>query len=164
MTEIRFARLVEVPNAEVMGLLNDPNITRHLPLAGDRFDEVTTRQWMEGKDAQWQQNGYGPWAVHVGNDFAGWCGFQREGTDADFAMILRPQFWGNGRRIYLKALAQGFQDFGFESIVVTLPPTRKVERVLHRLGFRHDGETEQWGHRFLRFRLTKLDWLRFAGD
>ena len=164
MTGIRFSRLVDVPTAEVMTFLNDPGIARHMPLAGDQFDETTTRQWMEGKDGQWQTNGYGPWAVHVGDEFAGWCGFQLEGTDADFALVLRPKFWGTGERIYLQALAKGFQDFHYESIVVTLPPTRKVRRVLQRLGFQNDGETEFFGHRFLRYRLTKLDWLQFANS
>lgn len=159
---IRLSRLAEVSTEDVLDLLNDPGIARHMPLAGDRFDEAAARQWADGKDAQWQQNGYGPWAVIVGDEFAGWSGFQKEGQDADFAMVLKPRFWGLGREIYVRAVGQGFDALGFESIVVTLPPTRKVARVLGRLGFHRDGETEHWGRRFLRFRLLKHDWERFA--
>jgi RimJ/RimL family protein N-acetyltransferase len=164
MMKVRFSRLVEVATEQVMNLLNDPGIARHMPLAGDRFDEAATRQWVESKDSQWERNGYGPWAIYVADEFAGWCGFQQENAEPDFAMVLRPKFWGAGQRIYLKALATGFQDFGYESIVVTLPPTRKVRRVLQHLGFRNDGETEHWGEGFLRFRLSRADWLRFANS
>jgi RimJ/RimL family protein N-acetyltransferase len=156
--------LVEVATEAVMGLLNDPDIARHMPLAGDRFDEEATRRWVEGKDGQWDRNGYGPWAVHVDGEFAGWCGFQQEHDDADFALVLKRKYWGIGKRIYLKAVAKGFEELGYESIVVTLPPTRKASRVLQRLGFRQDGETEEWGKRFFRFRLSRHDWLRFASS
>ena len=147
-----------------MALLNDPDIARHMPLAGDRFDDAATRKWVEGKHKQWEQNGYGPWAVHANEEFAGWCGFQREEGDADFAMVLRRRFWGLGRRIYLKAVRRGFDEFGYESIVVSLPPSRKSSRVLEKFGFRPDGETAQWGKRFLRFRLRKDDWMRFMSS
>jgi len=159
---IRLARLIDVAPAEVMALLNDPDIGRHMPLAGDQFDEQATRKWVEGKDGQWEKNGYGPWAVHANEEFAGWCGFQKEAGAADFAMVLRRRFWGLGRRIYLDAVGKGFDEFGYESIVVTLPPSRKSSRVLERLGFRADGETEHWGERFLRFRLSRDDWMRFT--
>ena len=159
-TRIRFSRLVDVGVQEVMELLNDPNIARHMPLAG-RFDEAATKQWIEGKDGQWERNGYGPWAVYANETFAGWCGFQKEGLDADFALVLKPRFWGLGRRIYVKALRKGFADFGYDSIVVTLPPTRRVSRVLQRLGFFPHGEVEHSGERFFRFRLSRQDWSRF---
>jgi ribosomal-protein-alanine N-acetyltransferase len=138
---IRLSRLTEITPAEAMALLNDPDIARHMPLAGDYFDEEATRKWLEAKDKQWQANGYGPWAVHANEEFAGWCGFQKDEGEADFALVLKKRFWGLGRRIYLKAVGKGFDELGYESIVVTLPPSRRSSRVLERLGFRLDGET-----------------------
>ena len=145
-----------------MALLNDPDIARHMPLAGDQFDEEATRKWVKGKDNQWEQNGYGPWAVHANEQFAGWCGFQKEEGEADFALVLRKRFWGLGRLIYLSAVGRGFDELGYESIVVTLPPSRRSSRVIERLGFHPDGEVEYWGERFLRFRLSRDAWLRFV--
>lgn len=157
---IRLCRLTEAEPAEVMALLNDPDIARHMPLAGV-FDEEATRSWVKGKDDQWEQNGYGPWAVYANEKFAGWCGFQQEDGEADFAMVLRKEFWGRGEHVYLKAVDRGFEEWGFDSIVVLLPPSRKASRVLTLLGFRRDGETDQHGHRFLRFKLTRNAWNRW---
>jgi [ribosomal protein S5]-alanine N-acetyltransferase len=153
--EIEFRPLSNAPRPELLGLLNDPRVTRHMPLATELFTPATLEQWVEGKDAQWSANGYGPWAVHVDGTFAGWGGFQKEGDDPDFALVLRPEFWGYGRAIYEAGMSKGFEDFGFESVIVRLPPSRRSYRVLSRLGFSPDGEAVQWGRRFMQFRLFK---------
>lgn len=58
-------------------LLNEPRLRRHMPLAGDvSRDEAAA--WVHAKDAQWEVNGYGPWAVLLDGTFAGWAGFQAE--------------------------------------------------------------------------------------
>ena len=81
---IEFVRLTEVPLAPVVELLNEPRNARHMPLAGT-FTEEAAAEWVSAKDSQWASNGYGPWAVLVDGQFAGWGGFQREENGADFA-------------------------------------------------------------------------------
>ena len=86
---LEFKRLSEVPIVDLTALLNDPKVARHMPLAG-LFTEATTKDWVKAKEAQWDENGYGPWALYVGGAFAGWGGFQKEDGDADFALLERP--------------------------------------------------------------------------
>lgn len=155
---VRLSRLPDVPIGTIRALLNDLAIARHLPLEGAVFDHEATRKWVEEKDAQWERVGYGPWAIHLDGQFAGWGGFQKEGDDADFALVLKAEFWGSGLAVYRTAMHKGFLDFGFDSVVVTLPPSRRTFRLLARLGYQPDGEAEHAGKRFLRFRLSRRTW------
>ena len=91
--QIEFVRLTEVPLAPVVELINEPRNARHMPLAGT-FTEQAAAEWVRAKDGQWESNGYGPWAVLVDGEFAGWGGFQREENGADFALVLSPAHWG----------------------------------------------------------------------
>ena len=101
MTEplITFVRLPEVSIREVLDVLNEPRNGRHLPLAGERFTETTAAKWVAAKDGQWEMHGYGPWAVRVDGEFAGWGGFQHEENGADFALVLKPTHWGHGAAV-----------------------------------------------------------------
>ncbi len=68
-------------------------------------------------------------------------------------MVLHPDYWGLGEAIYRKVIAEGFEQMRFESVIVLLPPSRRRDRVLMRLGFVFEGEVDIYGERFLRYRL-----------
>jgi len=102
---IDLVRLTEVPLDAVVALLNEPRNTRHMPLSTP-FTPDTAREWVQAKDGQWVSNGYGPWAVLVEGDLAGWGGFQREPNGADFALVLFPRYWGHGAAITRNVLAR----------------------------------------------------------
>ena len=113
MTDARIGlvRLTEVPLDAVVALLNEPRNTRHMPLSNP-FTPETAREWVQVKDAQWDEHGYGPWAVLVDGDVAGWGGFQREPNGADFALVLFPRHWGRGAAITRDVLGRGFAELG----------------------------------------------------
>ncbi|MFE7846533.1 GNAT family N-acetyltransferase [Microbacterium sp. NPDC057407] len=159
--EIRFRRLTEVATSAVRELLNEPRNARHMPLAG-RFDDAQTAEWVRAKDAQWEENGYGPWAVFLDGEFAGWGGFQREDAGPDFGLVLFPAFWGAGADIARAAFAAGFDELGFDEISVALPYSRTPGDVMARWGFDpvEDGEFD--GVRFRRYRLARDAWARSA--
>jgi hypothetical protein len=48
---------------------------------------------------------------------------------------------------------EAFSTFGFDSVVILLPPTRGGAHGIMQLGFRHDGVIDISGKRFLRYRL-----------
>jgi RimJ/RimL family protein N-acetyltransferase len=150
-----FRRLSSIPAATWLKLLNHPDVHRHMPLAGTGWTEQQAADWARAKDAQWQENGYGPWAIVVDGAFAGWGGFQKEDADVDFALVLRPAFWGIGRTLHETMLARGFDELGFDSITIMLPPSRVRLKSLPRLGYQPEGELEYAGHRFLKFRLSR---------
>lgn len=152
-TAISFHRFDEIAAADLVGLLNDPDVRRHMPLAGDVWDEPGARAWGAGKDGQWQANGYGPWAIRIGGAFAGWGGFQKEGEEADLGLVLLPAYWGAGARIFRELVQRGTA-MKLGAITILLPPSRARTSGLVRLGFVPKGELEYAGHRFLKFRLS----------
>lgn len=150
-----FHRLSDIPAADWLALLNNTDVHRHMPLGGQSWTADDAMAWAAGKDAQWELNGYGPWAIRVDGAFAGWGGFQKEDQDADFALVLLPSFWGHGRKLHETMLARGFSELALESITILLPPSRKWLRPVERLGYRPEGEIAYEGHRFLKFRLMR---------
>ena len=154
---IAFVRLSEVPLAAVIELLNEPRNTRHMPLAGT-FDQASAAEWVAAKDGQWGTNGYGPWAVLLDGEFAGWAGFQREDNGADFALVLSPPYWGHGAEITTAALDRGFAELGLDEVIIALPFTRRPDRVVARFGFVPDGEVTYDGAAFRQYRLTRTVW------
>lgn len=156
-TRIEFVRLTEVPLSAVMTLLNEPRNARHMPLAG-KSSEASAAEWVQEKDRQWELHGYGPWAILVDGEFAGWGGFQKEENGADFALVLRPEQWGRGAEITCAALQRGFDQLGLDDVSIALPLTRSPTRAVARFGFVPEGEVTYGGSSFRQYRLTRDAW------
>ena len=124
-----------------------------MPLGSANFDLSKAKEWVQQKDAQWQQYGYGLWAFLINQKFAGWGGLQYEKGDADLALVLHPDFWGSGKVIYHEIVKRAFTSLRLESITILLPSSRTRIKGIFRLGFQPDGEVNIEGARFQRFRL-----------
>jgi RimJ/RimL family protein N-acetyltransferase len=155
---IEFVRLSEVPLAAVVALLNEPRNARHMPLVSGKLTDESAAEWVRTKDGQWERNGYGPWAVLVNGHFAGWGGFQREENGADYALVLAPEYWGQGAAITRAALERGFGELGLDEVIIALPYTRSPDRVVARFGFTPDGEVTYGEAVFRQYRLTRRAW------
>lgn len=154
----------DVPIAQWMTLLNHPDVVCHMPLADASWNEETVAAWIRGKDSQWIENGYGPLAIRIDHDFAGWGGFQREDGQADFALVLFPRHWGRGGQIFHHFMRRR-KGLGIETVSILLPPSRLRTRGLRRLGLDYVGDVEHAGQRFLKFQTTgqSLKIVRSAG-
>lgn len=152
MTAITFHPLSEIPAPELVILLTDPDVRRHMPLAGDDWSAESATDWARAKDAQWQENGYGPWAIRIDSAFAGWGGFQREGDEADLGLVLLPSQWGHGATIFRELVRRGAQ-LQVRNVTIMLPRSRVRLKGLVRLGFEPAGELDYAGQHFLKFRL-----------
>lgn len=159
---IALVRLSEVPLDAVHALLNDVRSHRHLPLATATFSVEEAAAWVRDKDAQWDDAGYGPWAVTAHGRLVGWGGFQREESGADLALVLHRADWGLGRKLYELMLDRGFTELGLDTVTVALPLTRNATRALVRFGFRPDGEVTHGGTLFRQYRLSRADWQAWA--
>jgi hypothetical protein len=147
-------RFAEIDPATWLTLLNDPDVHRHMPLSGDTaWTEAMAADWAAGKDGQWSANGYGPWALKLDGAFAGWGGFQKEGAEADFGLVLLPDYWGRGATIFRELLVRR-RDLPLDPVTILLPPSRVRMKGLARLGFVPAGEVSYDGHRFLKFQLA----------
>lgn len=124
-----------------------------MPLAGDNWDAEGAADWAKAKDAQWQENGYGPWAIRIDGAFAGWGGFQQEGEEADLGLVLIPGQWGHGATIFRELVRRG-TEMQVLNVTIMLPPSRVRLKGLTRLGFEPADELEYAGQHFLKFRLV----------
>jgi hypothetical protein len=153
-SDIVFRRLPEVAPGDLIALMNDPRVRRHLPLARGAFGPRECARFVAAKERLWAEHGYGPWAFVIGGEFAGWGGLQQEGDDVDLGLVLRPKYWGAGRALYERFVADAFDRLRAPSVVILLPPSRTRVSGVVQLGFRPDGEVEIAGERFVRYRLV----------
>jgi ribosomal-protein-alanine N-acetyltransferase len=151
--QLEFRRMSEIDCADFIALNTHPLVRRQMPLSDDNFGEAECREWVAGKEKQWEEYGYGPWAFLIDGKFAGWGGLQEENGDADLGLVLHPRYWGMGKTIYDEIIRRAFGEMGFESVTILLPPSRTRVKGILRLGFQLDGEVELEGERFIRYRL-----------
>jgi RimJ/RimL family protein N-acetyltransferase len=150
---IELVRMSQIANAEYVALNNHPLVRRLMPLSDGNFDEQQCQAWVAGKEKQWEEFGYGPWAFLIDGKFAGWGGLQNENGDADLGLVLHPDYWGAGKAIYEEIIKRAFGEFKLESVTILFPPERTRIKAILRLGFQPDGEVEIEGQKFIRYRL-----------
>lgn len=151
----QFKRLTEVDNSEIIELMNNSLVRRHMPLASGVFGESECKQFVAEKERLWKVYGYGPWAFVVDGQFVGWGGLQPENGEADLGLVLHPDHWGLGRSLYSEIVNRAFGEMGLQVITILLPPTRKRIKGLLQLGFRECGQLNVGEEQFIRYRLEK---------
>ena len=151
--QIRFVRLTEIDPAEIQTHMSDPRVAEHMPLLTAAWDADMVRKFVASKEACWARDGLGHWAFLADGEYVGWGGFQKEGEEWDFGLVLRPDAFGMGARISRQALAFAASDPRLPFVTFLLPPSRKNLGALKRLGARQVGEIDYDGARFLKFRL-----------
>lgn len=155
--DIQFDRLSKISIVDIIELNTNDRVLKQMPLAnGTIFDKEKCIAWVNEKEKQWTEYGYGPWAFTIDGKFIGWGGLQYEDGDADLALVLHPQYWGVGKQVFNEIIKRAFNEMGFESITILLPPTRKKLKAIYSLGFELDGEVTLSNEHFIRYRLHKL--------
>jgi len=151
--EITFTRLPKVSPTEIMSHMSDPRVAEHMPLLTFEWDEGAVARFVATKEACWSQDGLGHWAILLGREYVGWGGFQKEGNEWDYGLVLKPNYFGLGSRISKKAIDFAVADERIPFITFLLPPSRKNLGALKRLGATFVGEKEYGGAAFRKYRL-----------
>ncbi|MEM8796352.1 MAG: GNAT family N-acetyltransferase [Pseudomonadota bacterium] len=151
--DITFARLSEVEPEEILAHMSDPRVAEHMPLLTFDWDTAAVETFVAQKEACWQRDGLGHWAILSNGRYVGWGGFQKENDEWDFGLVLRPDAFGLGTRISKKAIGFAMTDDRISYVTFLLPPSRKKLGALERLGARQIGEIDYDGANFLKFRL-----------
>ena len=151
--EITFARLSEIEPTEIAVHMSDPRVAAHMPLLTFEWDAEVAAEFVAKKEERWARDGLGHWAFLVNNRYVGWGGFQKEGDEWDFGLVLRPDAFGLGTRISRKAIDFAIADERIPFVTFLLPPSRKNLGALERLGARQVGQIACDGAKFLKFRL-----------
>jgi hypothetical protein len=151
--EIAFARLAEIPVDDILAHMADPRVAVHLPLLSGAWNAETAASFVAAKEACWRRDGLGHWAILHGGRYVGWGGFQKEGDEWDFGLVLKPDAFGLGPAITRKAFAFARADARVPYVTFLLPPSRTRLAALRRLGARFVGEVDYQGAVFRKYRL-----------
>ena len=150
---ITFARLPEISTEEIIEHMTDPRLAEHMPLLASAWDNDSVAEFVVAKEESWDRHGLGHWAILQDGRYVGWGGFQKEGDEWDFGLVLKPDSFGLGPRISRKAIAFARRDDRMPFVTFLLPPSRRNLGALERLGARFIGEIEYTGVTFRKFRL-----------
>ena len=102
--DITFVRLSEVDADDILAHMSDPRVGEHLPLLKFAWDQEAVARFVAAKVAYWTRDGLGHWAFLVDGRYVGWGGFQKEGEEWEFGLVLKPNAFGLGRRIAFRQL------------------------------------------------------------
>lgn len=152
-SKITFTRLPEIPPAEIVAHMSDPRVAVHMPLLTFKWDSETVAKFVAAKEECWRRDGLGHWAILCDKRYVGWGGFQKEGDEWDFGLVLKPDAFGLGTRVARKALDFARRDARISYVTFLLPPSRTKLGALERLGATPVGEIEYQGAVFRKFRL-----------
>ncbi|NIZ59931.1 GNAT family N-acetyltransferase [Sedimentitalea sp. CY04] len=150
---ITFVRLPNIAPDEIIQHMSDPRVAEHMPLLTFEWDYETVAKFISTKEQCWARDGLGHWAILCDDIYVGWGGFQKEGTEWDFGLVLKPDCFGLGIRISKKALEFAAADARIPYVTFLLPPSRKKLGALSRLGAEHVGDVTYDGAKFLKYRL-----------
>ena len=122
---------------------------------------------VDAKLTHWRTYGFGLWVCELRADgrFVGVAGLAHlaETGEVDVAYMLYPSSRRQGlaTEAAAEALACGFGDVGLDRIVaLTQEENRASQRVLERLGMRHERDLEAWGTLQRYYALERADWIR----
>jgi len=151
--EITFARLPEIAPDEIMAHMADPRVAEHMPLLTFEWNSAAVTKFVAEKEECWSRDGLGHWAILCSDKYVGWGGFQKEGDEWDYGLVLKPETFGLGTRITKKAIEFAVADERIPFVTFLLPPSRKNLGALERLGARLVDEIDYNGTVFLKYRL-----------
>ena len=152
-SEITFVRLPAIAPEDIVAHMSDPRVAEHMPLLTSGWDAASVRKFVAAKEACWQRDGLGHWAILSDGEYVGWGGFQKEGAEWDYGLVLKPEAFGLGARISRKAIRFARADARIPFITFLLPPSRRNLGALDRLGAAFSGEVDYDGATFLKYRL-----------
>lgn len=150
---IEFVRLPEVAAEEIVAHMSDPRVAEHMPLLTFTWDLDFVAQFVAAKEGCWERDGLGHWAILHDGAYVGWGGFQKEGEEWDFGLVLKPGNFGLGIAIMRMALDFAAKDARISFITFLLPPSRKNLGALKRLGAEFVENVDYDGATFMKYRL-----------
>lgn len=154
--DISFIRLSDVDPAELLQHMSDPRVAVHMPLLTYKWDKSVVAKFVTAKEACWQRDGLGHWAILLGEKYVGWGGFQKEGDEWDFGMVLKSDCFGLGVPIFRKAIDFAFADDRIPFVTFLLPTSRKNLSALKRIGAEFVTEVDYAGSTFRKYRLETV--------
>jgi len=140
--------------------MSNPRVVEHMPLADFEWTVEEAQKFVAAKEEAWGRDGLGHWGFLCDGAYVGWGGFQKDGEDWDFGLVLKPGNFGLGARIWRKALEFAQADPRIDIVTFLLPPSRKSLGALTRIGAKFLADIEYAGATFHKYRLDIKDPVR----
>lgn len=154
LSAIKFVRLTDVSLKDIVSHMNDRRVAEHMPLLTSKWTQEDAKEFVSKKEGNWRRDGLGHWAILGDEVYVGWGGFQKEGEDWDFGLVLKPDNFGLGMRIFRKAIEFASADPRIDFVTFLLPLSRKNLGAMSRVGAEFVGNIEYDGEVFKRYRLA----------
>ena len=140
-------RRFEAADAQALfSILSAPGVLDYFP-PGPPVTLETAARMIERIGREWDEYGYGVWALELDGQLVGRGGLQylpdTGETEVDF--ILAPEFWGRGiaTAVGEAGLRLGFEELGVRRIIGLVHPDNSAsKRVLEKIGMTFDRTTE----------------------
>ena len=150
MCDLKYLDFDDVNPSELMDLLNNVRVRRHL-VEHEEFTIDNLTKWMESKKEINDIPGCRVQGVIYKSSLVGWCGIQHENNQYEFAIILDDKFWGLGKRIF-KDMMQWAKEMRHTEITINFLHSRPEYKFLKNAAI-SVYETEIFGHKFLCYQL-----------
>lgn len=164
MPDISFTRLPDIDLEALVVHMADPRVAKHMPLFSSPWTTEIAARFVAAKEECWSRDGLGHWAILADGNYIGWGGFQKEGDEWDFGLVLKPDAFGLGWHIVRKALEFAGSDARIEVVTFLLPPSRRNQAALARLGADFVAQVEYSGATFMKYRLETRRATIHAGE
>lgn len=139
-------RLVREDRDGFVEMNRDPGVRKYFPALltpAESYDEMAC------VEQHWHAHGFGPWALDVRGDFAGFLGLMSVPADMPFAPAVEllyrlvPRFWGQGLATEgsLAALGFGFRELQLDTVVAfAVEANTGSRKVMEKVGMVHRGD------------------------
>ncbi len=134
MSEIEFLSFNEVNPKDLIAIVNQDSLRRHL-IDHPYFDITSIQAWMENKIRTDTIQGCRIRAVFIKGVLAGWCGIQPDDNGFEIAIVISKEFWGFGISIF-NSLMFWAKELGHKEVVFHLLETRPEYRTLKKMAYR----------------------------
>lgn len=159
-------RIAPLHYDELFLLYSDPRIMKTLSADGLPFTEEATRGFVRRAVEHWERHGFGAWVFREQGTgrFVGRGGLNRyqiEGRDEIgllYAVVADRWNRGLATEMASASLRIGFENLGFPNVASwTLPHNMASQRVMEKLGFRHERAIDYAGLPHRLYRLVAAD-------
>jgi GNAT superfamily N-acetyltransferase len=130
---------------EPVDLLNMEQLREHL-MPHSEFDVISAQAWRSEKIAEDQKTHSFVKAVLVEGQLAGWCGIQKDNQYYELAIVLAPQYWGLGKRLFENLLLEA-RAMGHSELQIHFLHTRRPYRFMEKMALQ-TFDTEINGNQF----------------
>ena len=145
MTEMHFIPFQQIEPQDLLLILNDPVVRKHL-IDHKPFTSHSIREWVAEKRAIDALDGCRIRAITMDGVLAGWCGIQPDDQGVELAIVLSQPFWGAGVSVF-KVLMAWANELGHEEVLFHLLDSRRDYKALAKLSTRI-AKTRLLGHGF----------------